>query len=294
MTNRTIFIFIILFSIQALKTFGQMTPKVVYGDDNRVEMYELEGTLWAEKARSVAMRVLKDTIYKEDRNHIGLFKKNLNLCFDQRFAEQKAVGSCSGFLIAPNILITAGHCVQSELACQNIFWIFDFQLKNESDTDYLIVNKKRVYHCKKILSQFFNPRSGKKLDYALIELDRIVSDRAPLEFRKTGKIENGTPLSMIGHPDGLPMKFTDDALVSVNRETEYFSAPLDSFHSNSGSPVFNYETGKVEGILVRGQQDYVKQTGCKRVNVMNQNCLGDKCNWEDVTRILAVKDILKY
>ena len=36
----------------------------------------------------------------------------------------------------------------------------------------------------------------------------------------------------------------------------YFTANLDTYRGNSGSPVFNAITHKVEGVLVRGEQDF--------------------------------------
>jgi hypothetical protein len=37
----------------------------------------------------------------------------------------------------------------------------------------------------------------------------------------------------------------------------YFTANLDSYAGNSGSPVFNQKTGRVEGILIQGADDFV-------------------------------------
>ena len=55
---------------------------------------------------------------------------------------------------------------------------------------------------------------------------------------------------------------------------------------NSGSAVFNSATGLVEGILVRGEQDYVLKGDCRVSNV----CPVDGCRGEDVTKISNVAD----
>jgi V8-like Glu-specific endopeptidase len=36
----------------------------------------------------------------------------------------------------------------------------------------------------------------------------------------------------------------------------YFTANLDTYAGNSGSPVFNKNTGKVEGIIIQGAEDF--------------------------------------
>jgi hypothetical protein len=66
----------------------------------------------------------------------------------------------------------------------------------------------------------------------------------------------------------------------------FFVANLDTYGGNSGSAVFNAATGLVEGILVRGEQDYVQKGDCRVSNV----CPADGCRGEDVTKIAAVAD----
>ena len=89
----------------------------------------------------------------------------------------------------------------------------------------------------------------------------------------------------MGHPSGLPLKYADGARV-FETENDYFSTNLDTFGGNSGSPVFNADTLEVEGILVRGDTDYVmdfESNGerCMKVNICDQereNCLEDDPN----------------
>ena len=142
-----------------------------------------------------------------------------------------------------------------------------------------------IYGCAEVIEQKLDPIT--KEDYALIRLNRKVSDRAPLEFRKTGEIENFESLVIIGHPLGLPTKIADNSNVRTNDNEFYFVANLDSFGGNSGSAVFNANTGMVEGVLVRGENDfnYDLENGCYRINT----CRDDGCRGEDVTRITRIK-----
>ncbi len=79
-------------------------------------------------------------------------------------------------------------------------------------------------------------------------------------------------LVVIGRPSGLPTKVADGAQVrSVN--DVFLVANLDTYGGNSGSAVFNAVTGVVEGILVRGDTDYVynAQLGCRVSNFLGSH-----------------------
>ena len=93
-------------------------------------------------------------------------------------------------------------------------------------------------------------------DWALVEVDRTIDGREPLAIRRDGKIGNDAGVYVIGHPRGLPLKVADKAELMSNDAESYFVATLDTYRANSGSPVFNASTHQVEGILVRGGQDY--------------------------------------
>ncbi|MEI8190645.1 MAG: hypothetical protein WCI75_13115 [candidate division NC10 bacterium] len=64
----------------------------------------------------------------------------------------------------------------------------------------------------------------------------------------------------------------------------YFVANLDTYGGNSGSAVFSATTGLVEGILVRGENDYVWKGGCR----VSNRCPADGCRGEDVTKVSAL------
>lgn len=245
--------------------------ELIYGNDDRYEADDYYDKNFIEKGKSVAIRISSRRL-TEDREDSSFFTFPLrklsqaipNICPSERFVDQYSVGECSGFLIAPNKIVTAGHCMMTPEDCSSNKWVFDFK---ENTTRF---NKSNVYSCKKIISQKLVYDEKEVNDYAVIELDRPVTDRLPLARRKAGIALLGTPLVVIGHPLGLPMKITDGARISrmnnIERENKfqswllrenYFTANFDSYAGNSGSPVFNKETGKVEGILVQGADDFV-------------------------------------
>lgn len=289
---RSLLIFLIPFLNPSLAHCLQ--DKVIHGQDNRVEVFKMDGSFWQDKIRAVAMQIDNDKLIfiKEDEEVLikgESLKENQKLCQEERFSSQLAVGHCTAFLVADDIMATAGHCVRSQFDCQHFSWVFDYQLKDESDSDYSKIKKENIYRCQKILKTLYSPATS--LDYALIKLDRKVVDRDPLELRSEGKVATGTAIAVIGHPDGIPMKMAAGARVIGNDNEIYFSANLDTFHVNSGSPIFDLETGVVEGILVRGEGDYIydQENKCRRVNVIQDECQSGNCMLEEVTRITQVK-----
>jgi hypothetical protein len=117
-------------------------------------------------------------------------------------------------------------------------------------------------------------------DWALVRVDRAVANHLVVPIRRSGKIEDGQAVHVIGHPVGLPAKFADGAAVRENRAEEFFVANLDTYGGNSGSPVFNSVTHEVEGVLVRGETDFVTVGNCRKSLV----CPDLGCRGEDCTR----------
>lgn len=263
--------------------------KVVYGIDNRVEVYETENTLYSDLAKSTAAMIDSRYLSSEDSNVYTITGGTLEsrgICKEARFSDQITAASCSGFLVAPNMLVTAGHCITSEYDCQSQKWVFGYKQSEDQGIEFT-VPATDVYSCKRIIQRALD--RGSRDDFALIELDREVADRTPLEYRKEGKVEDNAPLVVIGHPSGLPTKVADGANVRENLDEIFFSANLDTFGGNSGSAVFNSETGLVEGILVRGEADYVYTSrGCRVPKV----CSNDGCMGEHVTRITNISALM--
>jgi V8-like Glu-specific endopeptidase len=281
-----------LFSTGAL---AQNIPKVVYGADNRVEVYEASSSMQSVAARTAAMipmERLKLDVSETDPSvksytTIQTKLKEEGICPDDRFADQPTPGMCSGFLVGPDLLVTAGHCARTLVSCQGNAWVFGFAMDATTQTAGVNIPVEQVYRCKELVNQKLNSFEGS--DHALIRLDRVVTGLTPLNLRTTGKIEDNTGIVVIGHPMGLPTKISDGANVRTNVHPHYFVANLDTFGGNSGSAVFNTNDLSVEGILVRGETDYKYNSakGCQEVYV----CDDDKCRGEDVTRITDIIEL---
>ncbi len=278
-----------------LLSFNTMAiDKAIYGVDNRMDLFESYNQDWVELARSTAAMIPNHKISlgnDPDKDYYTLkdytLEKARRLCPGERFAKQITPADCTGFLVTPNMIVTAGHCVKTSRDCSGYRWAFGFSVDREGDTAKTVL-KEDVYRCVSIVSR----RMGEDAtDYALIKLDREVSNREPLKVRTSWRVSNGDPLVLIGYPSGLPAKIAPGAEVLSSNNQVYFMASTDSFGGNSGSPVFNANTGVVEGILTRGEADYVKDKikKCYRLNY----CDDESCRGELVNRITNVRRLME-
>lgn len=272
-----------LISSSALASIKQID--VIYGEDNRRDVYDSTNASYIELSKSTAAMIDSSSLTKNSTGDISISGTKLEergICAKERFSQQLSAANCSGFLISNNVLVTAGHCIKNQNDCKTYKWVFDFKVDHEDQLD-VNVPADSVYSCKKIISRTLD--SVSQDDYAVIQLDRKVTDRQPLKYRTSGKIAKGAKLVVIGHPTGLPTKIADGATVR-GLQTKFFQANLDTYGGNSGSAVFNADTLEVEGILVRGENDYIYDNtlGCEVSNV----CADNGCRGEDVTYITNI------
>lgn len=236
---------------------------VVYGKDSREDVYETKNALHVKLAASTAgmfhISQLAVTANKNVFNISGAetLARSMNVCSGERFANQPTAASCSGFLVGEDTLITAGHCVIGimptiQQACKNFVWAFDYSMKSAGDDPTKSISVTNIYSCKSVVDAKLDAMN----DYAVIKLDRKVVGRAPLKYRTSGKVANSSNLVVIGHPSGLPSKISSGGKVLENNGPTQFVTSLDTFQGNSGSAVFNAQTGMLEGILVQGKIDY--------------------------------------
>jgi len=250
---------------------ADFTPQTIYGDDGRKDWWQVDSALKDHWAAATVALVRRSGLRNvaEGVELIGTAHgKKKNLCAGTRFEEQPEVAFCSGFLVAENLVVTAAHCVQDEDDCKRTQFVFDYA-KNQEIQARFIVPQENVYRCRSI-----KKRDLFLSDYALIELDRTVSDRTPLNIRREGKITDGEPLIMIGHPSGLPSKITGGGEVVDSAGSQIF-ASVDAFAGNSGSPIINQRTGLVEGLLVAGEADYINTGTCREAFVCGEACQGE-------------------
>jgi len=263
--------------------------KAINGADNRTEMFKAPIAI-QNLSPSIAGHFLKDSLSKRGNDYtVASGTIGEKHCSSVRFADQYIGPRCTGFLIAPNLIATAAHCMNEQGDCEKYFWIFDYQLKSSGDKSYTKIPTEKVYSCKKIYSIKYEYFNG--LDYALVELDRAVLNRPLLAIDFFADTTAGLPIFMIGHPSGLPLKYTDGAAVTKDLE-HAFETDLDIFGGNSGGPIFSVLTNQVVGIASRGHANWVTRPGatCKSEKVCTPK---DNCNPTVVAKIKFIKDDLE-
>lgn len=285
-TQSILFLTALLFTSTSIAS--QLSIKVIYGEDNRQDVYASNNDLFINLAKSTAAMISNHKIKSHNAYEVELSGQTLaqrGMCSSERFSEQPTSASCSGFLVDKDKLVTAGHCIRNQNDCDLNSWVFDYKVNHEFQSK-VVLDKSSVYKCKKIISRSLD--SSTQDDYALIQLNKEVEGKEPLKFRRAGKPNVGDELVVIGNPSGLPTKITDGAMIrSVN--DVFFVANLDTYGGNSGSAVFNATSGIVEGILVRGDQDYIYDPSqmCRVSNVLGN----EAGRGEDVTLITNIKEL---
>jgi len=289
----------------------------IYGDNDLMNLSDVNGksgtasaispelaAKLAGSADSVVALFKKDDIDANGRLTLQPFKtslhETLSLCPGSAFENEKTGSFCSGSLIGSNLILTAGHCVRTLDECMQTKVVFGWSIKDKDGNTPETVSTSEVYSCKNVLSAYYDdeteenlPANKKNLDYSIIVLDRDVKNHKPLKFNR-GKIATGTKLAVIGHPAGLAQKITPGGKVRTNTDPIFFVTDLDTFGGNSGSPVFNISTMKVEGVLVRGGTDFIEgetESGqrCVQYHVSAQ----EEGKGEDVTRSSVVVKYLE-
>ena len=292
--------------------FGSVTSfasnKVIYGQDNRMNVMDTHNPMYQKLADSTVALMQNDTLQPVSpiASHVSAatFRDSYALCSTERFGEETTGAFCSGSLIGKDLILTAGHCVRDQDSCNGIKFVFGFAI-NTAKSDPSAIDNKNVYGCKKVIHTQLTTTPapgtpagapGDNVDFAIVQLDREVTDHEPLKMSSrttTQRLEVGTRLLMIGHPAGIPTKIEDGGKVRSTAKPGYMIATTDSYGGNSGSAVFNLLTGEIEGVLVRGEQDFevtrLGDTACRVSKVCDEGA----CRGEDITEISFVTQRLR-
>lgn len=263
-----------------LARMAQDRQRVIYGVDNRKDVFQVTTAKIRKAAKAVVALVKAADLNSDGQGGWTLattsYKDDYDLCSSEAFASQPLGCFCSGFLVRPDVIVTAGHCVKSAADLATMRFVFDFRMVNAS-TAKTSFGADDVYEASRLIGRKL---TQDKTDWAVVQLTRPVVGRLPVSFRTAGKIAAAQKLYVIGHPCGLPQKYAPGASVRDNTQAAFFVANLDTYGGNSGSPVFNASNHQVEGILVRGENDFVTNGSC----YVSLVCPTTGCRGEDVTR----------
>jgi hypothetical protein len=241
--------------------------KSIYGQDNRKDIFLVSSDAKINAAADAVVSLFESNrlapLEDGSRSKIinKVFATEYRLCDTaspvEPYLAQPCSAFCSGVLVAPDVVATAGHCINTAQArtppLNEVRFVFGYRMRDENTPEMIIANRE-IYMGKQIIKQVYTPGGA---DWALVRLDRPVQGHTPVSIRRTAKVSDADDLYVIGHPCGLPAKFADGAIVRINTDADFFVANLDTYGGNSGSPVFNRTTHQVEGLLVRGQNDFI-------------------------------------
>ena len=201
------------------------------------------------------------------------------LCSDEPYLQQPMGAFCSGVLVGDKIVATAAHCVGSDDEAKATKFVFDFRM-NDKDHPQSTFDDSQVLAGKRILQMH---ASYTQDDWELIELEQSVTAQDRIaQIRRDGKLDQTHKLFAIGYPSGLPVKVSAGGNVRDNLDPKVFLVGIDVYAGSSGGPVFN-EQHVVEGILARGDKDFLPVGNCARTN----NCPSAGCPGDAITRTTA-------
>lgn len=273
---------VIFISVSALASGGKPgEERVIYGEDDRLDLYQVQNSRDFGLADST-VALMESVKLTRNGNHFEItsdvFGREYGLCPTEPYFFQPSGAFCSGALVGEDLLITAGHCIRTAEDCAETKFVFGYAITEEGVYPTTAAAE-NVVGCKDIVAR---KQEAAGADYALVRLDRKIRNHAPLKINRVNDLKAGDKVGVIGHPSGLPVKiaFGESEVRTVDRPG-FFMANLDTYGGNSGSAVFNSATGLVEGILVRGENDFVYKNGCRVSNV----CSSTGCRGEDVTKI---------
>lgn len=267
--------------------------KTLYGySDQRMDYFEIQDPEVLKIADSVAS-VIPIKFIQFGNSSVQITGQELgefeHLCAQEAYYTQPVAAGCTAFVVGPDLIATAGHCV--DVAAQSRI-VFGFrELRDASGVHaQVVIPNSQIYKVAQVVAaigqdqQHQDPQGS---DYAILKVDRPITDHAPLALDLTGQPTKDTLVYALGYPTGIPLKLVGNATVQSVSGAAYFTSNLDTFAGNSGSPVLNFATNHVQGILVRGGTDYKSVGTCKRAFVCplmpdpaNQDCKG-----EDATQI---------
>jgi len=284
-------------TVAFLLSLSFLAQASIFGSDDRVSV--IPGSALAKgRASAVAMMVPNAYISDGPKGFKSLDTNSLTetwgLCESERFSKMPSFNTgCTGFLIAPDLVLTAGHCAvntgeirnESGGFCAAFSWVFDFQVAENGERDFFFFFDDLIYECEKIIHAVHDSEftAQNKLifrdDYALVRLKRKVP-RTPVKLSNQ-PVQVAEALSMIGHALGGPQVLSSGRVLSL--ENQFFRSNLDFFDGNSGSPVFN-SRDEVVGILVRGYPDGLVESkgpdSCRIVNRCDDGAT--RCNQDQM------------
>lgn len=282
----------------------------VHGNDDRTIEALYSGPVAIKNAaKAVAAKVNFGRISTEDNKFysVGLIKgpaefgsgkyiltgrhsgKEKFLCEDEKFYKQLSYATCSGFLIAEDILVTQAHCLthhydrdtqtQSK-SCEGSAWVFNIpsdanvdnstklKVSDQKGRDVyqvggIYTEGKDIFTCAEVIDWKASSIEGDTTfydqlkitsgnEYAVIRLNKKVPGIEPIKISET--ITNGMNLSVIGYGQTGSKKIASGGKVFDKGNYQHFLSNLDVYEGDSGGPIVNSK-GEAVGMLTASEPE---------------------------------------
>jgi Trypsin-like peptidase domain len=283
-----------LSNVQLLSLYNEVNEghKVIYGADDRLPViYDTNNIQnvsdtanpFMVDARSVVAIIPKTNMsLTSSHDYVlhpeGTLRTVFRLCETERFLDDPVVANCSGYAATTDKIVTAGHCINKS-SMKGFYFVFDFMIDRNGRYATRIAASK-VFQATEFIGGLVNDRE----DFAVIRVDRPIDPMRVAAIDSTNLVNEDDRFHVIGCPCGTPMKLASNANTRSFSNPEYFTITSDTYGGNSGSPVFNSESHKVCGILVRGEKDFRSFPLNDAVCNVSVVCPFDGCRGEDVSR----------
>ena len=253
-----------------------------YGNDDNVD--PAQESLSEKKRMNVAATAAVIDIARFEDKGDGRFVLKpaktlgeLGACCDQHRRDDISVATCTAFLISPNVVATARHCVKTNSIADSVRFVFGFAKDKDGKLPPVFIAKQTIFKAYRVRRSCTDNRN---IDWAIVELDGVVRGVSPVQIGD-GQPLVGDRIYMVSSPLGVPLKLAANASVRRNSDLGFFVSDIDGFTDGSGGPVFAEANDNVEGVYLRGEVDVRKVCGCMRASICPQNA----CRGEDATRI---------
>jgi hypothetical protein len=241
----------------APRAVGGLDEPVIYGADDRRDVADVDDRRWREialgstLARIPAARLVRQAASIEVQ--APALSEARRSCPAERFGLQPSAADCSSVLVDDDLLLTAAHC--ADLPCASQLWALGYAVVASDRVSSL--REQDLFQCRRVVAKAHQrTSSGLQYDYAFVQLDRPVSDSGHPVVLSSVSPTQEAPLTVIGYPDGLPVKIDRGAelLDARTAQRDYMDLTCDTFAGSSGSGVFD-DSGQLLGTLVRGGAD---------------------------------------
>lgn len=264
-----------LFAVLSL-LFTFPTHASVLGEDGRQELYEISKD-WQDLAQATLL-------FSNTRNIVNVnnqwktFTGGISLSTspnfkplvhpDHRYAKQPIIGDCTGFLVSPDVAVTAAHCLpeNGDLSKLNYSILaagvgYSSEVALKSNPTMIDIPSDRINWIDKVLFVGNPPKEGgvSETDFAIIKLKNPIFSIKPLSLKRHYQAAYQAPVSILGHQLGLPLKadLTGTLAQATDPSAKIILAFLDSGEGNSGGPVFDTQSKSVIGVYVAAGRDWL-------------------------------------